>query len=279
MASRPAGVAVLKVKAFLTHLAVKTRIGVNPESAWFFPGGEGRLLLTEPDLRTFIDVNGLADLQLVVLFRDGDAAGYAAIERRIRAAWNTVRASSLALAGARMGVVGEAVLNVKVGASLLPTLTVSLLLTVGFILIVFLVVSRSLTQRLLAMIPSVFALLVTFLGLVVFGGTLNIATIIIATTVLGTTENDQLHLFHHMHERKGAPLEEQLHHALRVSGRAIVFATIINASGFLALSLSSFPPLRQFGIMTAAAFALAMLADFLVLPAAMWLRSRERPVE
>jgi predicted RND superfamily exporter protein len=94
--------------------------------------------------------------------------------------------------------------------------------------------------------------------------------------VLGTTENDQMHLFHHMHERTGAALAVRLRHTLHIAGRAVLFATIINAAGFLGLSTSSFPPLQQFGLMTAAAFVLAMLADFTVLPAALWLTDRER---
>jgi predicted RND superfamily exporter protein len=235
------------------------------------------LLLSEPDLRAFIDVGGLADLQLTVLFRPGGAAGYAALAHRVDEAWRGVSAASPALAGATIHVVGESLLQVKVGASLVPTLAESFILTVGCILVVFLVVFRSGTERLIAMIPSVFALLATFLGLRLFGGALNIATIIIATTVLGTTENDQLHFFHHMHERAGAPLEVRLRHALRVSGRAVVFTTVIHAVGFLALATSVFPPLRQFGLMTAAAFVLALIADFTVLPAALWIVSRERP--
>ena len=35
--------------------------------------------------------------------------------------------------------------------------------------------------------------------------------------------------------------------------------------------------MRQFGIVTSAAFVLAMVADFTILPAAMWLLFRERP--
>ena len=236
-----------------------------------------QLLLTEPQLRAFIDANGLADVQLTVLFHTGSRPQYGEMDKRIHAVWDDIRASSPALANAHMRVVGESLLQAKVGNDLIPTLALSLLLTVGFILLVFLVVSRSPVERFLALIPSAVALLLTFLGLRVFGGTINVATIIIATTVLGTTENDQLHLFHHMHERQGAPVEERLRHTLRVSGRAIVFATIINAAGFLALSASSFPPLRQFGLMTASAFVLAMLADFFVLPAAMWIVTRQRP--
>ena len=50
----------------------------------------------------------------------------------------------------------------------------SILLT---ILVVFLIVFRSGLERLLAMLPSLFALLASFLGLRLLGGSLNIATI------------------------------------------------------------------------------------------------------
>jgi predicted RND superfamily exporter protein len=240
-------------------------------------GDVEQLLLAEPELRGFIDVDHLTDLQLTILFRNGDARGYAAMARRIRAAWNRVRDTEPALAGAELHVVGESLLQVKVGASLVPTLAESFALTIVLIFVVFVAVFRSGLERLLAMLPSLFALLGSFLGLRLLGGSLNVATIIIATTVLGTTENDQLHFFHHMHERAGACLEDRLRHALRVSGRAVVFATVINAAGFLGLSVSTFPPLRQFGLLTAAAFVLALIGDFLVLPAALWIASRDRP--
>jgi len=238
-----------------------------------------QLLLTEPDLRSFIDVRTLSDLQLTVLFRHGDAAGYEAMAGRVRAAWEQAIAEVPALRGAEMKVVGESLLQVKVGASLVPTLAESFLLTVVLIFTVFLFLFRSGVERLLALIPSLFALLVTFLGMRLLSVPLNVATIIIATTVLGTTENDQIHFFHHMHERTGSGVEERVRHALRVSGQAIVFATFINAAGFLGLAASRFPPLRQFGIMAAAAFLLALLADFTALPAALWIASGERPSE
>jgi hypothetical protein len=105
-----------------------------------------------------------------------------------------------------------------------------------------------------------------------------VATILIATTVLGTTENDQIHFFHHLGEGEGrGGLEAAMRHTLRVSGRAIVFATLINAAGFLGLAFSRFPPLRQFGLETAGAFLLAMLADFTALPGSLWIVRRERP--
>jgi predicted RND superfamily exporter protein len=108
---------------------------------------------------------------------------------------------------------------------------------------------------------------------------LNVATILIATTVLGVTENDQIHFFYHFLEarRGNASTQQALSHAIRVAGHAILFATVINAGGFLALALSDLPPMRQFGVVTSMAFALAMLADFTALPAVLWIVFRDRP--
>ncbi|HEY6909237.1 MAG TPA: MMPL family transporter [Myxococcales bacterium] len=234
-----------------------------------------QLLLSESGLRGYIDPNGLEDLQLTVLFRQGDAQGYAALSRNIREAF-----AAHPVPGAEMKVVGRSLLETKVGASLVPTLAESFLLTAALIFLVFLAVFRSGTARVLAMIPSLFAILVTFLCMRLFGASLNLATVLIATVVLGTTENDQIHFFHHLHERDGAPLGEAMGHALRVAGGAMAFATFINAAGFLALSFSSFPPLRQFGLVTSGAFLLALAADFTALPAGLWLlRRRLRPAE
>ncbi len=236
-----------------------------------------QLLLSQQELRAFIDAGTLGNAQLMVLFDRTDEAGFLSLASGLRQAWRREVAEDPAFRGAAMQVVGEAMLQAKVGASLVPTLTESFALTAGFIFLAFLVVFRSPSARLMAMIPSLFAILVTFLGMRLLGASLNVATILIATTVLGTTENDQIHFFHHLQEGRGDGLGGELRHTLRVSGRAIVFATLINAAGFLGLAFSNFPPLRQFGVVTAAAFLLAMIADFTALPASLWLVRRERP--
>ena len=43
------------------------------------------------------------------------------------------------------------------------------------------------------------------------------------------------------------------------------------------LALSDLPPMRQFGLVSATAFLLSMVADFTALPAALWIVFRERP--
>jgi uncharacterized protein len=263
----------LRIRSYLAGRG--DRLPADPQAFARAAADLEQLLLTEPELRAFLDVGSLANAQLTVVFERTDEAGYRALARALRAAWDgTVGAAGLP--GVSMAIVGEGLLQAKVGASLVPTLAQSFALTAALILVVFLVVFRSGTARLMAMIPSVFAILVTFLGMRLLAVPLNVATILIATTVLGTTENDQIHFFHHLGEVEGG-LEERLRHTLRVAGRAIAFATLINSAGFLALALSGFPPLRQFGVVTAAAFLLAMLADFTALPAALWMGRRARP--
>jgi hypothetical protein len=152
------------------------------------------------------------------------------------------------------------------------------MLTVGIIFATFWVVFRNTAARLMTMIPSLFAILVMFGVMRLSGMRLNVATILIASTVLGTSENDQIHFFYHfLEKRKDGTVEEALRHTLLVSGKAIFFATLINAGGFIAFAVSPLPPISQFGLLTAVALAMSMLADFSALPAALWIVFREKP--
>jgi predicted RND superfamily exporter protein len=174
--------------------------------------------------------------------------------------------------------VGLAPLQARVAQELVPTLVESFALTVAIIFGAFLLVFRSGSARLLAMIPSIFAILVMFAVMRATGMKLNVATILIASTVLGTSENDQIHFFYHFLERrKDGSVEQALGHALHVAGRAIFFATLINAGGFLGFVAGQTPAMREFGVLAALAFALSMLADFTALLGALWILSRERP--
>ena len=173
---------------------------------------------------------------------------------------------------------GLALLAAKISHHLVPTLVESFALTVAIIFATFLVVFRSGAARVMAIIPSLFAILVMFGVMRVTGMSLNVATILIASTVLGTSENDQIHFFYHFQEkRKDASVEQSLKHTLRVAGKAIVFATLINAGGFLAFAVADLPPIRQFGALSSLAFVLSMIADFTALPAALWIVFRAKP--
>jgi uncharacterized protein len=237
-----------------------------------------QLLLTEPAVAAWVDMSTLGSTYLTVTSRAADTEGFGGLERAIGAAWDETRRRAPGLSKAAYKIVGTGVLEDHISAQLVPTLTKSFGVTLGIIFLTFLLVFRSGPARLIAMVPSLFAILVMFLVMRLAGIQLNVATILIATTVLGATENDQVHFFYHFQEaRNGATTEQALGHAILVAGHAIVFATVINAGGFLALILSSLPPMRQFGILMSLAFMLALLADATALLASLWVVFGERP--
>jgi len=237
------------------------------------------LVPREPMIQRFVQKTSLAQTHFAVVSHAVDHEGFEKLSASIRTHWDATVAKHPALKVFQFQIVGLGQLQARVSQSLVPTLVESFELTVLIIFGTFLLVFRSGAARLLAMIPSLFSILVMFAAMRVTGMTLNVATILIASTVLGTSENDQIHFFYHYQEaKKGKGTAEQaLRHALRVSGRAIFFATLINAAGFCAFASADLPPFRQFGILSALAFLLSMIADFTALPAALWLVFREKP--
>jgi predicted RND superfamily exporter protein len=246
------------------------------------------ILLTQTGARGYVDVANLASVRISVRGRGEMFGPSGAMRAYVERTWTEAQQSDPAFRDVRGRLAGNGVLSGRITERLLPTLTQSFALTAGVIFFGFLLVFRSPSARLMTMIPSLFAILSVFIVMRVAGIPLNIATILIASTVLGATENDQVHFFYHFQEERNLQEREHLRkgrlgstaaalrHALNVAGRPILFATLINASGFLALALSDLPPMRQFGTVSASAFVLALLADFTALPAALWILSRDR---
>jgi uncharacterized protein len=234
-----------------------------------------QILLTEPGSRGYVDLTDLASVRLSVRGRAELFGAPGAMASFVEKKFADLKSKNPALESATAQAVGKGALAAQISVHLVPTLTESFALTAGVIFVAFLFVFRSPSGRLMAMIPSLFAILTVFLVMRFTGIPLNIATILLGSTVLGATENDQIHFFYHYQQgRSSGSTAAALHHALMVAGRPILFATLINAGGFLALTLSDLPPMRQFGIVTATAFALALIADFTALPGALWILSR-----
>lgn len=257
---------------------VETGSDLLPTSASAWPklaADLEQIMLTEPGAREYVDVKDLANVRLSIRGRAKLFGQVGAMRAFVESQWSAAQAAEPSLRAARGSVVGKGVLGAEITQRLLPTLTESFALTASVIFLAFLLVFRSPSARLMTMIPSLFAILCVFLVMRLASIPLNIATILIGSTVLGATENDQIHFFYHFQEgRSAGTTAGALRHAMLVAGRPILFATLINASGFLALSLSDLPPMREFGIVSASAFVLALLADFTALPAALWILSR-----
>ncbi len=257
---------------------VETRSDQLPTSAsaWLKLASDlEQIMLTEPGARAYTDVAELANVRLTIRGRAKLFGPIGAMRTFVERNWAAARAAQSALRSVRGRVAGQGVLATQITQRLLPTLAESFVLTGSVIFLAFLLVFRSPSATLITMIPSLFAILCVFLVMRCTSIPLNIATILIGSTILGATENDQIHFFYHFQEgRWTGTTSGALRHALLIAGRPIVFATFINVSGFLMLALSDLPPMREFGIVSSSAFVLALLADFTALPAALWILSR-----
>jgi len=257
---------------------VETRSDQLPTSASAWPklaSDLEQIMLTEPGARAYTDVAELANVRLTIRGRAKLFGPIGAMRTFVERNWAAARAAETALRSVRGRVAGQGVLATEITQRLLPTLAESFVLTGSVIFLAFLLVFRSPSATLITMIPSLFAILCVFLVMRLTSIPLNIATILIGSTILGATQNDQIHFFYHFQEgRWTGTTSGALRHAFLIAGRPIVFATFINVSGFLALALSDLPPMREFGIVSSSAFVLALLADFTALPAALWILSR-----
>ncbi len=237
-----------------------------------------QLAKTEPSLRRFVGDASLSQTYLAVVTAGSDTASLGSLEREIRRHWQEVSRGSPALGALDLSIVGQSRLQAKVEDNLVPTLVTSFAVTVAIILGAFVLVFRNGLARVMALIPSVFSIMAMFGVMRLGGSVLNVATILIASTILGASENDQIHFFYHfLEKRKGGTVDASLRHALSIAGRAILFASLINAGGFLAFASADLPPIREFGILASTALALAALANFTVLPAALWLLLHSKP--
>src|SRR6185503_1837353 len=80
----------------------------------------------------------------------------------LRKRFAEVAAAEPALKVFELQIVGKGPLQAKIAFSLVPTLTESFLLTVAIIFVAFLLIFRNGAARVMAMIPSIFAILVMF---------------------------------------------------------------------------------------------------------------------
>jgi predicted RND superfamily exporter protein len=106
-----------------------------------------------------------------------------------------------------------------------------------------------------------------------FGLPLNSITVMIDAVVLGITTDEGIHFIAHYRQRREAgdglveALRDTLHHKLR----PMVCTSALLAAGLGLFMFSSFPPVADFGLLSAIALVLAVVCAATLLPAALCL--------
>ena len=143
---------------------------------------------------------------------------------------------------------------------------------------------RRVRLTLLALVPNVLPVWLV-LGIMGWAGIpLDLATVMVASTTLGLALDDTLHTLvpfrRHVGERGTF---DSLLQAVEKNAAAYSVSGLVLGLGFLVCALSSFAPILRFGGVSALAIALAVGADFLLVPAllgglpAHWVVKQKKP--
>jgi uncharacterized protein len=144
------------------------------------------------------------------------------------------------------------------------------------IFIIMLVLWRSIPIALIGMLPNFAPLFFIFVLMGAARINLDMATVLIASVVLGIVVDDTIHFLHHFSEKrkKGCSVVFAIVRSFDKAGRAMVATSILLVAQFLLLTGSNFQPTANFGLLAATGLVAGLMFDLLLLPALIILCSK-----
>ncbi|UCE89311.1 MAG: MMPL family transporter [Pseudomonadota bacterium] len=141
---------------------------------------------------------------------------------------------------------------------------------VALIAAIMILMLRSVGLGLLSLIPNTVPILMTFGIWALLVGQVGMAAATVTATSLGIVVDDTVHFlskYLRARRERGLDRADAIRYAFRTVGTAIVVTTVVLTVGFGVLAGSTFLINSQLGLLTALAVVLAMVVDFLLLPA------------
>ena len=131
---------------------------------------------------------------------------------------------------------------------------------------------------LISMIPNLLPIIFLSTIMVIFKMPLDMFTLLIGAIALGLAVDDTVHFMHNFrrYELQYNDVDKAVRMTLMGTGRAITLTSIVLALGFLVLTFSQMNNMFDFGVLTASAILVALLADFFLMPAIMKLIIKDR---
>ena len=156
--------------------------------------------------------------------------------------------------------------------NMLQSLFKSQVMTLGIVLVVlfimFLLFFKSVKIAFIATIANIIPVGVIFGFMGWVGIPLDMMTITIAAISLGIAVDDTIHYLHRfkIEMKKDGDYILAMHRSHESVGNAMYYTTVVIVIGFSVLMFSNFYPTIYFGLLTALAMLMAIIADLLLLP-------------
>ncbi|RTL27647.1 MAG: transporter [Rhodocyclaceae bacterium] len=169
-------------------------------------------------------------------------------------------------AGVEVRIGGSPVIWTGVLQEIIQGQLTSFLLALSAVTLVLVLWLRSVSQGILAALPLATTMVCYYGLMTALGIDLNIGTAIISFLVVGIVDYS-VHYLHRIQSARaqGMELDAALLHAIRHSGRSIIFNVLVFSLGFLTLLLSEFTTIVHLGALVALALSISgCLSLFLI---------------
>ncbi|MGC9363268.1 MAG: efflux RND transporter permease subunit, partial [Fidelibacterota bacterium] len=145
----------------------------------------------------------------------------------------------------------------------------SLILSIVLVCLISALFFKSLVGGLLAIVPLSSAIIMVFGLMGFFGITLNMATVMISSIMIGVGIDYTIHFIYRyrLEVHKGASAGEAVERTLLTSGKGIIYNALSVIIGFLVLTVSGFLPIYFFGFLIVISIATCLLGALTVMPA------------
>ena len=128
---------------------------------------------------------------------------------------------------------------------------------------------RNFKTTILVLIPNVLPLVILAIFMSLLDIPLDVTTAMITPIMLGIAMDDTIHLVYKYKRVKGVSgsSEKRMNSAMTYTGNALFSTTIALLAGFLIISSSAVPSVRDFGLLCAVTVSMALTTDIFYLPA------------
>ncbi|WP_210396821.1 efflux RND transporter permease subunit [Motiliproteus sediminis] len=236
------------------------------------------LLLYEMSLPYGLDLNNQINvdksaLRLIVNFETLTSLQLIEMEQRI-GSWLATNAPAINAA-----VSGPPLMFAHIGQRNIISMLTGTLLALLLISATLALALRSVRYGLLSLLPNMAPMVIGFglWGLLV--GEVGLGLSVVSGMTLGIVVDDTVHFlskYLDARRQQGLNAEDAIRYAFNTVGRALWITTLVLGIGFMVLAQSSFRINSDMGLLTAATIVIALVMDFLMLPALLLFMDRHR---
>jgi predicted RND superfamily exporter protein len=237
------------------------------------------LLLYEMSLPYGLDLNNQIDVaksatRLIVSLENVSSNTLLGIERQAQE-WLRENAPHLQSSGA-----SSAIMFAYIGQRNIHSMLRGTTFALVLISLVMIVALRSFRIGLVSLLPNLAPAAMGFglWGLV--SGQVGLGLSVVAGMTLGIVVDDSVHFlskYLRARRERGLDAADAVRYAFHTVGTALLVTTLVLIAGFLVLTQSGFKVNADMGLLTAVTIALALVADFLLLPPLLMKVDRQAP--